>query len=279
MDTFQVTLMDTSQKRLIFTAISVIGVSLLGYFFKSLYRARRLIADLRKQGCVGSPLLFYSLFSALTVLQPIAPGHSFFFGHLLLLREMSKRLPQDAHYQYMFGEIYHDDFEDNGVYYLDLWPMSGLFMCIHSPATAISVTQTNTLIQSRKADLLPRFFKPITGGPNLFDMPEEEWKPWRAVFNKGFNNEHFLTLIPGMVKQVGVYRETLRKHAENGDMFYLDTTTLRFTMDLIGKTILCVTFYPALCSSLPASTNHPSIRSKLTRKATPNYMLSVGIMS
>jgi hypothetical protein len=60
------------------------------------------------------------------------------------------------------------------------------------------------------------------------------------VFNKGFNNEHFLKLVPGMVKEINVYRETLRNHAKKGDMFYLDTTTLRFTMDLIGKTILYV---------------------------------------
>jgi cytochrome P450 len=80
------------------------------------------------------------------------------------------------------------------------------------------------MISMRKADLLSRFFKPIAGGPNLVDMPEEEWEPWRAVFNKGFSNEHFLKLIPGMVKEIGVYRATLRSHAEKGELFYLDIT-------------------------------------------------------
>ncbi|KAF7912998.1 uncharacterized protein EAF01_002019 [Botrytis porri] len=119
----------------------------------------------------------------------------------------------------MFGEIYRDYFESTGVYYLDLWLMTGLFMCIHSPTTAISVTQTNTLITARKVDLLPRFFKPIAGGPYLFDMPEESWRPWRAVFNKAFNNEHFQKLVPGMVKQIEVYKDISRNtesHAQRG---------------------------------------------------------------
>ncbi|KAF7951189.1 uncharacterized protein EAE97_002740 [Botrytis byssoidea] len=217
--------MNVFQTKPIFTAVSAVVVTLLGYFFTRLYAARMLMVKLQKQGC------------------PVAPGHSLLFGHLLLLGKMSRRLPKDAHYQYMFGEIYRDHFESTGVYYMDLWPMTGLFMCIHSPTTAISVTQTNTLIAARKVDLLPRFFKPIAGGPCLFDMPEESWRPWRAVFNKAFNNEHFQKLVPGMVKQIEVYKDILREHAEKGDMFYLDTTTLRFTMDLIGKTIMNTEFH------------------------------------
>ncbi|KAF7868680.1 hypothetical protein EAF04_005210 [Stromatinia cepivora] len=187
--------MDTIQTNHILAAVLVVGASLLGYFFTRLYAARMLIVKLQQQGCIKS--------------QPIAPGHSFLFGHLLFLAKVSKRLPKDAHYQYMFSGIYRDYFESTGVYYMDLWPMTGLFMCIHSPTTAISVTQTNPLISMRKVDLLPRFFKPIIGGLCLFDMPEDEWKPWRAVFSKGFNNEHFQKLGPG-------------EHAQKGDMFYLD---------------------------------------------------------
>ncbi|TGO36222.1 hypothetical protein BHYA_0132g00310 [Botrytis hyacinthi] len=217
--------MDVFQTKPIFTAVLAVVVTLLGYFFTPLYAAWMLIVKLRKQG------------------RPVAPGHSFLFGHLLLLKKMSRRLSKDAHYQYMFGEIYRDHFESTGVYYMDLWPITGLFMCIHSPTTAISVTQTSTLIAARKFDLLPRFFKPIVGGPCLFDMPEESWRLWRAVFNKAFNNEHFQKLVPGMVKQIEVYKDILREHAKNGDMFYLDTTTLRFTMDLIGKTIMNTEFH------------------------------------
>ena len=49
-----------------------------------------------------------------------------------------------------------------------------------------------------------------------------------------------------MAKETVVYSETLRDLAQKGDIFYLDTTTLRFTLDMIGRTISCV----RLCATL-----------------------------
>ena len=69
-------------------------------------------------------------------------------------------------------------------------------------------------------------------------MPEPEWRPWRGVFTKGFNNEHFVSHLPGMIEETKTYAETLRKFAKTGEMFYLDPVTLRFMMDMIGKTLL-----------------------------------------
>lgn len=171
--------------------------------------------------------------------QPVAPGHNFLFGHLLYLKKWNDALPQGAHYQYIFGDIARELFSNEGAFYLDLWPMSGLLLGVVSPTTAISITQTNPHLSSERPALLRRFFMPITGGSNLFDLPEKEWKPWRAVFNKGFNAEHTLSLIPGIIKETLVYSETLRDFARKGEMFYLDTTTMRFIMDLIGRTTLC----------------------------------------
>lgn len=140
----------------------------------------------------------------------------------------------------MFSDIYQESFEDTGVFYLDMWPLSLLFLAVFSPKTAIMATQTHPDIASRKPDLLPAFFKPIAGGLNLFDLPVAEWKPLRALFSKGFNTQHSISLVPGMVKQAQVYVETLRDYATRGDLCFLDTITLRFAMDMIGKTILSV---------------------------------------
>jgi hypothetical protein len=140
----------------------------------------------------------------------------------------------------MFGDIARKYFLNEGVFYLDLWPMSGLFLTVISPTTAISVTQTNPKLSMERPHLLERFFKPIAGGPNLFDLHESQWRPWRAVFAKGFSEQHIFSLVPGIVKETKVYMETLRGLARKGEMFSLDTTTLRFTMDMIGRTILYV---------------------------------------
>lgn len=171
-------------------------------------------------------------------LQPVAPGHSFFFGHLLYLKSMIDSLPKGAHYQYAFGDIARQHFTKEGAFYIDVWPITGLFLIIVTPKAAIQTIQTNVSTSMSRPILMPRFFKPIAGGPNLFDLPENEWRPWRAIFAKGFNAEHTLSLVPGMVKETLVFRETLRNLAQKGDMFLLDFKTLRFTMDLIGKTIL-----------------------------------------
>ncbi len=72
----------------------------------------------------------------------------------------------------------------------------------------------------------------------MFDMREHEWKPLRAVFSKAFSTEHVLSLIPEMVDETMVYSKTLRQLAEEKRLFHLDLITLRFTIDVIGKTIL-----------------------------------------
>lgn len=72
----------------------------------------------------------------------------------------------------------------------------------------------------------------------MFDMKEKDWKPWRAVFNKGFSTEHFLSLVPSMVKETVVYAQTFRNLAEKKEIFSLDSTSLRYMMDVIGRTIL-----------------------------------------
>ena len=100
----------------------------------------------------------------------------------------------------------------------------------------------------QRPPLLPRFFKPIAGGPNMFDMREHEWRPWRAKFNRAFSADHVLSLVPDMIDETLVYSETLQKYSEEDKMFSLDLTTLRFTIDVIGKTILYVSTVIVLLS-------------------------------
>lgn len=118
-----------------------------------------------------------------------------------------------------------------------MWPVSGILLVNFSPHIANQI-HANPDMSMQRPELLPRFFKPIAGAPNLFDMREHEWKPWRAIFSRAFSAEHILSLVPAMVDETMVYSETLQKLAEKDEMFYLDLTTLRFTIDVIGKTIL-----------------------------------------
>lgn len=109
---------------------------------------------------------------------------------------------------------------------------------VTSPLVAAQVAQTNAKICCERASLLKRFFKPIAGGPNLFDMTEKEWRPWRGIFTKGFGTEQVTNLVPHVLRETEVYKEKLRGLARKEEMFYLDLVTLRFMIDVIGQTIL-----------------------------------------
>lgn len=168
------------------------------------------------------------------------PTHNMIWGHLLAVKPTIDGLPNDAHPCYMFGEVSR---KFSGLYYLDLWPFSPPFLMVTSATAAAQATQhTQTALNRPLA--LQDWFLPITGGPTLFDMPEAEWKSWRALFNPGFSNSYLTGLIPQIVEETLVYRDVLSEHARKGDIFRLDTTTLWFTFDLIGR----ITMYVSLCS-------------------------------
>ncbi len=138
----------------------------------------------------------------------------------------------------LFGEICRRYFPEKGLCYIDLWPVAMPFLLVTSPNLATQATQTNHALAMERPPELRRWLKPLTGGPNLFDMAERDWKPWRGIFNKAFASDHLLSLVPGMVEECLVYRAKLRQYALDKSMFYLDPLTLRLTMDLIGQTVL-----------------------------------------
>ena len=208
------------------------------YFLKRMYHARTLLIQRQKQGMVRAPASNETQVTDCHG-KPVAPGHSFLFGHLLFFKTIMDALPINAHYELAFGDIFRQHFTKEGAFYVDLWPLSGLYLALISPTAAMQAAQTSG-ISCERPRLLERFFKPIAGGPNLFDLVEAEWRPWRAVFNKGFSTEHVYSLVPGMINTTRIYCNSLRDFAHSGDMFFLDPTTLRYTMDLIGRTILCV---------------------------------------
>ena len=154
------------------------------------------------------------------------------------MAQLSKTMPPNGHKTLMFGDVIRKWFTKQGCCYLDLWPVSYPFLMIMSPDLATQATQTIPQIAFERPPRLDEFFKPIAGGPNLFDMPEKKWKHWRAVFNKGFSTEVLSSLIPGMIEATETYCDILRDLASKGELFQLDPVTLRFTLDFIGKTVM-----------------------------------------
>ncbi len=172
-------------------------------------------------------------------MQPVAPHHNFFFGHLLLVRRFMQDKPPDASPVYAVGEICQRFFAQQGICYLDLWPLGEQVAVITSPALAEQATTTNAaLAAERPQRLVSRFFRPLTGGPCLFDMPERQWKPWRAIFNKSFGPAFAVAQVPSLVDDTLVFCETLRQYARNDEVLVLSDVTRRLAMDFVGHTAL-----------------------------------------
>ena len=121
--------------------------------------------------------------------EPIAPGWSWLTGNLLLLAKLSSQLPQGLHKTLMFADILRDNFKEEGCCYIDLWPVSYPCLLVMDPIMASQACQTAKKMRKERPEVLPVFFKPVAGGLNLFDLPGDEWKPRRAIFNKGFSTE------------------------------------------------------------------------------------------
>lgn len=86
---------------------------------------------------------------------------------------MLDALLKGAHYQYASRDIGRRLFVDEGNFYLDLWPVSGLFLTVVSLQVVVQASQTNPDLSSERPVMLRRFFKPIAGGANLFDLEKE----------------------------------------------------------------------------------------------------------
>lgn len=82
-------------------------------------------------------------------------------------------------------------------------------------------------------------------------MEGQAWKEWRSVFNPGFSASHLTTLVPTILEAVTTYSETLAKHSQSKEMFYLEHATIGMTLSIIGT----VTLYTSPKCTLVAISN------------------------
>ncbi|KAK2043438.1 cytochrome P450 4V3 [Colletotrichum somersetense] len=93
-----------------------------------------------------------------------------------------------------------------------------------------------------RSDFIKSIIRPLTDNLDLVSSEGEAWKTWRARFNPSFSNKNVLALIPGMIKDVQVFTDLLRKRAgvegDWGVVFPLEDLTTNLTIDVIGRAVL-----------------------------------------
>ena len=162
--------------------------------------------------------------------------HSFWFGHLPALGKIMQTLPPKCHPHTMIHYL-RMQHKLPPVFYLDTWPAGYTICAIIDPEVAYQVTVRNSL---PKHKAIPEAIWPVAGEKNLVSMDGAEHKRWRAIFNPGFSRAHLMTLVDGIVDDSALFMEILGRHAERQDIFSLEETATRATLDIIGRVVLCV---------------------------------------
>ncbi|KAF2013541.1 cytochrome P450 [Aaosphaeria arxii CBS 175.79] len=196
-------------------ALVVVALTTASYLFHKTYVHRSRINDLRKQGI------------------PMPKEWSWFTGHLLTLQKYVNRLPPDANVNLAMRDLALE-FADTEVFLMDFWPVYPPLLVVYDPDAAVQITTKYNL---PKTDMHLQFMRPITGGPNLISMSDQEWKIWRSLFNPGFSSSVMMENVPHIIDKVQIFFERLKEGAKNG-IVSLDSLTTSLTMDVIVKLTL-----------------------------------------
>ncbi|KAF2180348.1 cytochrome P450 [Zopfia rhizophila CBS 207.26] len=180
--------------------ISVPLIIALGYLLRVGYLHRSKINALRKQGI------------------PMPKEWSWFTGHLLTLQKYVDQIPPDANVNLAMKDLARE-YAETEVFLMDFWPVYPPLLMVYSPEAAI---QVSTKYNLPKTDMHLRFIKPITGGPNVISMSDNEWKTWRSLFNPGFSTAVMMDNVPHIVDSVQVYCEILKEKAGKANHAFRD---------------------------------------------------------
>lgn len=165
------------------------------------------------------------------------PPHNWLLGHILLSANILRDMPPFAHGVYMGDRIRQMYPHLDSAFYLDTWPFAPLILVVLSPDMMYQLTQANQIPKDKG---LRHFLKPLTGEEDLVTLEGAAWKRWRAIFNPGFSANHIMTLIPGMIEEVKIFKNIMEKHAMSREIFYLEEASLSLTIDIIGRVIMWV---------------------------------------
>ncbi|CZR60715.1 related to sterigmatocystin biosynthesis P450 monooxygenase STCS [Phialocephala subalpina] len=162
------------------------------------------------------------------------PPHSLILGNLAIMGEGMKNYPADIHPQPLFTQL-GIDYKFDGIYYLDLYPFSESFIFILDPDLALQVQSQPHLFPRHQFAI--NFLGGIVGKKSIFSTMGKEWQQQRSWFAPAFSMGHLLTLVPGMIEEVLVFKEKLTKFAVTGDTFVMNDEAMKLAIDLIGRNV------------------------------------------
>ncbi|KAJ0166273.1 putative monooxygenase [Colletotrichum tanaceti] len=241
---------------LVFRALGVLATGYIVKFFVRLYQVRTKVRAVSKEH--GVEML----------------PHSFLFGHLLVVGAVMAKQPPGLAGQVMPLLLLqqHPELCGKGVVYVDVWPVGPPMLAVFHPQIADQFTQARSL---PKHAMMREEFEPLTGGNDLVNMEGPTWKTWRAVFNPGFSARNILSLVPAMVEEALVLRESLGRLADSGETVPLETGMMKATVDIIGRAVLGTRLHAQTTDSRLFGALQKQIRLLLPDNGPANFLKSI----
>lgn len=209
--------MNTTQPWVFSGLIFTVSILALGKWVYTGFKTRCHVNRLRKEGLA-------------------MPRWSWLYGHLPFLLATLKQYPSDILFSVVINDIYHKNFESNGLFYLDLWPFARPTLVVCNSAASLDVNRRlNT-----KPDEYKSIFIPQTNGPSLLSTNGAGWKIWRRSMNPGFATNNLIQ-SGGMniiIESIEVLCNVLRTKAKEGNVFILEDFVSRCTLDVILRTAM-----------------------------------------
>ncbi|KAK0631291.1 cytochrome P450 [Immersiella caudata] len=149
---------------------------------------------------------------------PMIP-HSFVFGHLAAVAELTRGLPKEFNPQYIpllitenWKSLFPDEESCPGLVYLDMWPMGPPMVWTVDPNyPPQSLYDTQRVIHHPDSK---NFIWPLTHNLDIFSANGPEWRTWRSRFNPGFSSKNITSMTSLILEEVAIFRDVLRSKLE-----------------------------------------------------------------
>jgi cytochrome P450 len=147
--------------------------------------------------------------------------------------EVSSTLPPNCHPQAYVTAI-AQKYNLTGIFYIDLWPVADSMVVLTDPDLMDKVTVFNPLPMHPMAE---DFMSPIVGKNVIATTNGALWKKAHHAMAPAFSWSHIRSLVPVVVEEGILFRDTLDKLAQSGEVFSMEKTSAKLIFDVIGRIV------------------------------------------
>ncbi|KAL7782117.1 cytochrome P450 [Trichoderma ceciliae] len=161
------------------------------------------------------------------------PPHSFLWGHLKLMGDISAIFPPHCHPQAYYTQIARK-YGLKGIFYLDLWPIAPSQIVLSDPELLDMAAITKALPQHQLAEDV---LSPITGRNIIAAANGVVWKQLHNAILPAFSWPHIRGVTGVIVDECVLFREALDRRAASGEVFSMEEMGAKLVFDIIARVV------------------------------------------